>query len=109
MSVNEIAFCIFCVIFLLCQNGRAVSEDELSVQETVITRGATASYLKIDLQKFDVRVITARVPFYREGEVVNSERTPTGFSLEDYQRLYSAIAVMSGAIYLRFHHLCRSV
>jgi hypothetical protein len=66
------------------------------------TKGLT--YLKVDLDKFDLRVLTATVPPSpaADSRVISLDRSATGFSLSDYQRLYKAVAVMSGGYIATF-------
>jgi hypothetical protein len=87
---------------LLFPNGITLAGDVLAIQRVEVGKDASVWYLKVDLRKFDVRVITARVPFGQRGQAINPERAPTGFSLEDYQRLYHATAVISGGYLASF-------
>ena len=85
------------VVFMALFFPLCVSAGEtVDVIEASIGNKVPAWYLKIDMTKFELRVVAARVPTRQGAEVANPERAPTGFSLEDYQRLYGARAVMSG-------------
>jgi hypothetical protein len=88
----SLAGILVCLLFLI-NFGGGRAEETLSVVKSDLGNGISGWYLKIDTTKFDVRVVAARMPSVQSAA---PERAPSGFSLEDYKRLYGALAVMSG-------------
>jgi len=67
--------------------------------QTELSNGVDVHYLRVSLDKFDVRVLAARVPLFESAQQSlksNPERLASGYSLQDYLRRYRALAVLSG-------------
>ena len=90
----------------LCFQQTLASTPGLEFQQTVVSEGRSATYLRINLAKFDLRVLSALVPPVDVGgpsqRSGNLERAATGLSLEDYRNLYHATAVLSGGYLASF-------
>jgi len=75
--------------------------DGLELRQMRINENKKLTFLQVSLKKFDVRVLTARVPISSSNQkspeiFATYERAPRGYFLQDYQRRYNAIAALSG-------------
>jgi hypothetical protein len=64
-----------------------------------LPNGVEISYVRVPLDKFDIRVLAARVPMFERAQQVqnlNPERASSGYSLREYLGHYGALAVLSG-------------
>ena len=77
--------------------------DGLELHRASLGRGE-ATYLRVDLGKFDVRVLTALVPIDEPNisPTQTLERAARGYFLKDYRTLYGAKAVLSGGYIASF-------
>lgn len=78
--------------------------DGLVLHRTTAGDGQRAVYLRVNPDKFDVRVLTALAPLsdYKTAKIRSLERAPRGFFLRDYLRISSAAAVLSGGYLASF-------
>lgn len=76
----------------------------LELHETTVSEGVSASYLRVDLHEFNVRVLSALVPIGSLGIAPSTspERAVRGLYLKDYLTLYHAAVVLSGGYMATF-------
>ena len=66
------------------------------LHQAKVAEGRLATYLRVDLEKFDVRVLSALLPRKDDKAQAAPERAARGFFLNDYRTLHNAEAVLSG-------------
>lgn len=69
-----------------------------NLKQLKLSSGVTIHYVRVALDKYDVRVLAARVPLVERAQQVQRsiERSASGYTLDEYQRRYRALAVLSG-------------
>jgi hypothetical protein len=75
--------------------------EGLELNRIELSDNKSANYLRISLDKVDVRVLTPLVPLSRGDKTFvdtagELSRVTRGFFLEDYKRQYNALAIISG-------------
>jgi len=79
-----------------------VIADGLVLHQAKLTEGRMATYLRVDLEKLDVRVLSALLPRKDDKMQAAPERAARGFFLNDYRTSHNAEAVMSGGYIASF-------
>jgi hypothetical protein len=79
-----------------------VIADGLVLHQATVAEGRLATYLRVDLEKFDVRVLSALLPRKDDKAQAAPERAARGFFLNDYRTLHNAEAVLSGGYIASF-------
>ena len=104
-SVTRLLACASVFCLLSFQRPIASADDGFELKHVPVTQTHSATYLIVNLGKYDVRVIAALVPpgaGKNNRQLAAPERAATGLSLDDYQRLYQARAVASGGYLASF-------
>jgi hypothetical protein len=86
---------VLAVISLVWMSADAAAQG-LNIESQDLGDGKVARYINVDLNHYDVRVITPLVSLGGNAAASSPERAPQGLSLSDYITRYAAIAVVSG-------------